>query len=93
MAAPAAVLADRDPLDVAGAPGPAAVPQLPLDHRRVADELGVVPQQGVHPAQGVGPVMVGQVVKHRVKQPPGRAARGVIEVSGVRDPQLSRGRP
>jgi len=35
---------------------------------------------------------IGQVVKHRVKQPPGRPARGVIEVSGVRDPQLSRGR-
>jgi hypothetical protein len=61
---------------IAGSQGPATVQQPPLDHRRVADQVGPFPHQGVHSAQGVLPVMVGHVIEDVIQQGPRRGEGG-----------------
>jgi hypothetical protein len=70
VAVAAAVGADRDALDVAGAQGAAAVQQAPLDHAAVRDQLAVLGQERVQAAERVVEGVVRDAVEDGVHQVP-----------------------
>lgn len=85
MALAPPVRAHRQPLDVSRAQRTAVVDQAALGHRRVPDQLAVLPQQRVHSAQAVLPVRVGELVTERlVEQVPHRGERLQAQVTRVR---------
>jgi hypothetical protein len=73
--------ADGDAFDVTGADGAVLVPELPLDHRRVPDQLVVRPDQGVDAAERVVPVGLVEVVEGGVQEGADRRALGWFQVS------------
>ena len=60
-----------------------------MDHRRVSDELALLPHQGMHTAQDVLPVGVGQIVEHLRQQSPRRVAVASTEIGGMGGAQLN----
>src|SRR5690606_28141460 len=90
-ASPAAVRADADALDVAGAERPAAVHQATLDDGRVPDEDALLPRQCMDASKRAFPVVLGQLAfEDVVEQGTSGGQRAGGQVRGVRRGHLER---